>query len=442
MQYTWKRDFYETLKAKALSNNVTALMGPYKCGKTAALLQLNGELPNSGFYNAKKMPPEQHERLLARILNSIGNDEDFTFIIDEISQVRNADSFIEKIAVQYNTFIAPRTHVVLSDSQAAALHYWMNRSFCGCAGYVYADFMGYDEWLRMKSETSPKGYEKPTERNYAEYVANIGKFHQLPDIKQYLHFCLENADLSVKHSSDLKYINHEVEGLTEQILSNILLATLSADSSLPSNDFLDRLDDVLIVRALIFLKNCGLISVFGVGDSFNRSIFGCPLDCRSSEERKAAVYNKETLFRSVGLSVTHPMFVISLAEEMFGKVDFERIPEPILAAAIEAHCRGLLPERGAYMFRADGTPAEQTIGYVNPLSMLAVDFSLSDESIDRFERAAEYAVEDEDFLQNKCVKLSKQRSEERITAKGIKVSVVPYYEYLYRLSVEYDIRFT
>lgn len=444
MQYTWKRDFYETLKDKVPSNMVTVLLGPYKCGKTTALLQLNEELSGSHYFDAEKMSAKEQEQLLARILFSIGNDEDITYIIDDISYIPNADCFIAKIAGAFDHLIAcvlepfsvAKTHILLSDNQAAALYHLTNRSFCGCAGYVYADFMGYDEWLSMKRETSPQGYEKSTESNYCEYVTTIGKFHDLPDIETYLRACLSYATLSVKHSSDLVYLNHNVEGLTEQILLEILLATLN-DSDY---SFLEGLSDELLVRALILLETCELIKIFGVGDSFNSEIFNCPLLCYSTEERKAKVYNRETLFRSIGLFVNHPMFALALAQKAFGEIDFGNIPERVFAAVIESHCRRLLPERGSFRFRAkgDSSSAAQELSYLSPNHWLAVDFCLSDERIDRFDTAAEYAAEDEDFWQNKCVKLSKQRSEERITAKGIKVNFVPYYEYLYRLSVQYD----
>ena len=53
--YPFKRNFYYDIEKAIEKTNVVFLLGPRKCGKTVALLQLEKSRSNVKYYNFKKV---------------------------------------------------------------------------------------------------------------------------------------------------------------------------------------------------------------------------------------------------------------------------------------------------------------------------------------------------------------------------------------------------
>lgn len=469
MNYPFKRDFYTQLKDSAHSFLITALLGPRKCGKTVALTQLDEELPNSKYYDAKGMTSNEHITLLANILESIESNEDIIYLIDETTYIDCADTFIENIAVQSRRYKSTNTHVVFTGSQSLALRCWIDRSFGGCAGYVRIDFMNYAEWLRYMSEITYEDYGHPTELNYIEFLSSIDKFYALSSLEDYLHACLEETVISNSHSMNVIF-NNNTEGLSEQFLVDMLFATLvslhnhvSYDKFISRDNLLktlgynygkqvlstaiikERIDKVVskyyntfkgadiddIINALVFLANCGLIRIFEVTDSPSFKDYNAELCSYSSSERKRKLFNKQTLFSRLNITIVHPMFYIALLKLAFNVSDLAELPGALLGSIVECHCRGLLNRSGAYEFRTgveqDSNTVEKEIDFVDPNTCLAVEFTISNEHKECFDLLM-------DKLPYYCIKLSQDLNTSWKTPKGQFVRCIPYYEFLYGLS--------
>lgn len=475
MKYPFKRDFYISLKNTMQTSFATALLGPRKCGKTIALLQLHDELTNSKYYDAKKMSHDDQDALLAQILKSIDSNDDVIYLIDEVTYIDCADVFIETIAVESKQYQCPNTHIIFTGSQSIALRCWIDRSFGGCAGYVRVDFMNYAEWLRFMSETSHVDYENPTEENYIDFLSSIDKFYAFPSLGDYLHACLEETAISNQHSMNLIF-NNDIDGLTEQFLLDMLFSTLvtlhnqvaydkftssemlykTINKSYKNSDYdmssvKCRIDDIVqkyyttfksadindIINALMFLCSCGLIRVFEVGDSPSYKDYNAELCAYASEERKQKVFNKQTLFKTLNITIVHPMFYVALLKEALSISDIKKIPGMILGSIVECHCRGLLPIRSAYEFRttiADdkGYLVEKEIDYVNPLSRLAIECTISDVHGECFD------LLDFDKVPYSFIKLSRSVDTSWKSEKGRTVRCIPYYKFLYHLSLGED----
>lgn len=342
MEYTFKRDFYNKLKASVQEFFATALLGPLSCGETTALLQLNSELPNARYYNVKSMTSDEHVVLLSTILDSIKANEDAIYLVDEITYIDCADIFIGTLAVESEHYDCPNTHIVFTGSQSYVLKCWIDRSFRGCAGYVRADFMNYAEWLRYMSETVSMRYNTPTESNYTEFLSSIDKFYTLSSIEDYLHACLEETVVSNNHSMNVIF-NNDIDGLSEPFLLDILFSTL-----VPLQD---RISDMTVIKkqvtkattryystlksaevsdiinALMFLVNCGLIRVLEASDSSSFRDLSLELCRYSSAEHKQKIFNKQNLFSRLNISFVHPMIYIALLRLV---LDGKEIPSSLL----------------------------------------------------------------------------------------------------------------
>lgn len=467
MEYSFKRDFYVNLKENTQKYFATALLGPRKCGKTVALTQLNRELPNSKYYDAKNMSPCEHVQLLQDILTSIQTNADVVYLVDEITYIDCADTFIETLAVESRRYQCPNTHVVFTGSQSLALRSWIDRSFGGCAGYVRVDFMNYAEWLRYMSKSAP------TEENYIEFLSSIDKFYRLSNLEDYLRACLEETVISNSHSMNVIF-NNEVEGLSEQFLIDILFSTLVSlhnqvsYSKFTSRDSLfntikynygsklldlaivkERVDKVVtryyntfksaaiddIINALIFLASCGLIRIFEVSDSPSFKDYTTELCSLSSGERKQKVFNKQTLFSRLNITIVHPMFYIALLKQALDINSITELPGSLLGSIVECHCRGLLRRREAYEFHtvvAEGSDfSEKEIDFVDPNDHLAVEFTVSNEHSECFD----LLNDGEDYY---CIRLSHNLNTSWKTQKGQFVRCVPYYEFIYHLAIGRD----
>lgn len=469
IMYPFKRDFYYDLKKSAHEFFATALLGPRKCGKTVALIQLSEEQPSSIYFDAKNMTHEEHIALLSRVLSSIRHNEDIYYLIDEITYINCADTFIENIAVQSRQCQCTETHIVFTGSQSLALRCWIDRSFGGCAGYVRVDFMNYAEWLRYMSEGTQADYSHPTKSNYIEFLSGINRFYALPSIENYLHACLEETVISNNNSMNVIF-NSSTEGLSEQFLLDILFATLvSLHNHVSYNKFIAR-DSLLntigynygqqvlsipvikeragrivnrhyntfksadiqdIINALIFLANCGLIRIFEVSDVPSFKDYNAELCSYSSDERKQKLFNKQTLFSRLNITVVHPMFYIALLKLALDVSDIIELPGSLLGSIVECHCRGLLNRQGAYEFHTvlvgGANPVEKEIDFVDPNDHLAVEFTISNDHTECFNlllSEAEYY----------CIRLTQDLRTTWKTERGQFVQCVPYYDFIYHLS--------
>ena len=142
------RDIYSEVKMSIMVNIVTFLLGPRKCGKTYCLSQIEKKIKNSRYYNLKAMGDNEKDNLMLEICESIQQDNNIIYLIDEITYIDEPELALLAIYDAMSEHGNTTTRVVITGSQSVALKSWANKYFCGCAGYVYADFMNYDEWLR------------------------------------------------------------------------------------------------------------------------------------------------------------------------------------------------------------------------------------------------------------------------------------------------------
>lgn len=453
MKYTFKRKFYKELISGIQNYFITALLGPRKCGKTVALLQLNEELPLSKYYDAKMMREADQNDLYTAILKSIQNNEEVIYIIDELTYINSADLFVEGIAVESRRYRTTNVHIVFTGSQSFAIKSWIGKSFSSCAKYVFADFINYSEWLLYKQ------YDKATEENYIEFLINVDKFYNMDSLCMYLHTCLEETVISNYHSVNL-ILNNNVDDLNEQVLLDVLFATLvtlrnhTSYAKFRSNDMLynalrfsypeacqshvedirdivdkyyatfSRLNIQTIIQALIFLSNCKLIRLFEVGEEKTFGDLEAMLTSYSSDEKKAKIFTKESLFRSINVTIAHPMFFIALVKEALGFDESMKLSGSLLGGIVECHCRGLLPTN-AFEFQTVVNDVDREIDYVNPDKGIAVEFTISNNHGECFDLlAGEYA----------CVRLSQSLRTSWQTDKGKMVQCLPYYEFIAQLS--------
>ena len=177
MSYSFCRDFYNLMIDSLQENTVTFLLGTRKCGKTVCLRQLE-ESVNHAEYTVFKTIPDHNEQIyiFRDILNSIRNNKNKIYLLNEITYVENAEGKICEIASALTELDNTKTKIVFTGSQSVALNAWADRAFAGNAGKISVDFLTYSEFLRYKglSEHTPDTYNR-----FLYEVADFYKFKSL-----------------------------------------------------------------------------------------------------------------------------------------------------------------------------------------------------------------------------------------------------------------------
>ena len=153
----FKREMFFEVKNALQQHNVIFLLGPRKCGKTIAQMQLNKELPTSELYDFKTVTKEESMDLVNRIIFSIKNNDDIIYLLDEVTYMHFVDVELAKIARLFTeqkiTENEVRTKIVFTGSQSVALEAWGRIAFCNEARFIKSNFLSYREWLQWKNRT-------------------------------------------------------------------------------------------------------------------------------------------------------------------------------------------------------------------------------------------------------------------------------------------------
>ncbi len=303
MQFPFHRDFYNIVRDSVLSNSVSFILGPWKCGKTVCLRHLCEEFGNSEYVDFKTVASVgEYETLKVfdKIFQAVENNEDRVFLLDGITYDAYAERQIKQLAMVLDDCGNARTKIVFTGSQSVALKAWANRAFGEDAGYIYADFLTYAEFIRYK------GFKETSARTFNAFLYDSAAFHNITSLKEYLTRCIEETNISNEHTMECIFDN-DVYLIEDKIklLVNICYQTLffllcdeNAQLYIDDNNFqkfiagssrkfsrriekigqalldgyvsIQNTDVKTLKQALVFLKKCGLISISPITEDIER----------------------------------------------------------------------------------------------------------------------------------------------------------------------------
>lgn len=451
--YNFKRSLYFDVLKSVQSNKVTFILGARKCGKTVCMKQLASELPEARYYDIKSMLDDDTVDLQDEIINSIDTNEKITYLIDEATYFIFPEKTIAKIANEFSACENRNTRIAFAGSQSIALEAWANRAFAGNASFVYGDFLSYAEWLAYK------GVGEVSEKTYNSFILGTREFYSdFVSLDQYLKGCLEETVISNLKTSNIIF-NNDCDRLNEQILKNILYATLIAQQDRPDiaaffdkdkvfrevrNSFKDafraiggeeirkRADRIFENRlaayssmdmetfrqGLVFLYRCGLITLTYVSDERENfeNIIDVYMDLTCSEGR---IKTKKELFEKVNISIRYPMFYAEILKEILLDDMPGEIKGDILGGIVECHVRGILSQENQYEYHNSG----REIDYVNFAKREAIEISV------RNKNGKELCFDD---LPKSFDKILLTKDQSFTESNGLKR--IPYYQFIFEHS--------
>lgn len=119
--YAFQRYFVKDLEDFLQSNyNVLFLMGPRKCGKTVALKQLAKEFRAE--YHDFKI--ESRKGIVIKIEQSILQNEEKIYLLDEITYKEFADRDLARWASDFDDVVNTKTKIIVTGSQSLAIRSW------------------------------------------------------------------------------------------------------------------------------------------------------------------------------------------------------------------------------------------------------------------------------------------------------------------------------
>ena len=134
------RDIYDKVLSQLKKHNFVFLTGPRGCGKSACLTQIASTISNTKYFDLKNMIDDERFDALELVFNSFHDNEEVTYLLDEITYIPSFDMQIGKIQQAYTKQVAlytiPRTKVVFASSQSVALDYLSSKYFGGMVGKV------------------------------------------------------------------------------------------------------------------------------------------------------------------------------------------------------------------------------------------------------------------------------------------------------------------
>ncbi|KSV58255.1 AAA family ATPase [Acetivibrio ethanolgignens] len=402
--FEFKRDFYYELKNVVAKTNIIFLLGPRKCGKTVALLQLNQSTDKAEYHNFKILSKEESMEVFDSIKSAMKENLQRVFLLDEITYAHLPEQEINELAIQLSERPCHNTKVVFTGSQSVALEAWANRAFCGNASFVRVDFLRYSEWL------SYKGIAESTEDSYNRFLYEVDEFYGFVSIEDYLRGCLEETVISNQKTSNC-ILGNESFLLDTNTLLDVCYATLftlhnhvnshgfakkdkisdtigfyfrevcrqlGADEvgNRIANSFVGRYNDFrtkdleTLKQAFLFLYRAGLITITPVSGSFE-SVPNIYMDLMSSDSK---INYKDELFRSYNVCIRYPMFYIGILKDILKENLPERLPTALLGSIVECNVRGILPEKGSFEFKDE---YGHEVDYVNLLNSIALEITVS-----------------------------------------------------------------
>lgn len=407
--YPFKRDFYYDVEAALRSSApVTLLIGPRKCGKTVCLHQIKQKYANAIYKDIKHLTEDARLQLMYDIQQSILNDEDMIYLVDEVPYWQYPDNTIELFANAYAESNNSKTKIVLAGSQSRALECWGHRSFAGNANFIRMSFMDYSEWLRYSATV-------PSVESYNQFLFHIDEFYALEALQDYLQSCLDETVISNTKASDI-IINNECDLLTVSLLLDMLYAILfSRHNRSNTQTFFDRnvlasdinryfknsftedvkrrINQFLISRysalngqkldalrqAVCFLYNCGLISITHTVSDLSQAVDAKSLLFNDSLFEQN-VRSKADFFSKFNFSIKHPMFYLAVLKLVLMEDMPEELPPELLGSLVECHVRGLMPE--AYSCEYHDF-LDREVDYVNMSYGIAIEVTISNKRMSR-----------------------------------------------------------
>ena len=101
MEYKYKRYFCKDLEKQIKNTQIIFLIGPRKCGKTIALKQINKENKKCNYTDVKMLDSKEKVDYIDKIINSIKNNEEVIYLLDEATYLERPELDIERIANTY-----------------------------------------------------------------------------------------------------------------------------------------------------------------------------------------------------------------------------------------------------------------------------------------------------------------------------------------------------
>lgn len=456
---SFKRDFYYEIKNYLSEYNVVFVLGPRKCGKTFALLQLKenyGEIAE--YVDFKGFSEEESMEKINAIAESIEKGEDKIYLLDEATYIFFPEAEIEKIALKYNENnqkeIDSKTKIVFTGSQSLALETWGRLSFCNQAAFVKTSFLTYSEWMKYKNRTDIG------EESYLAFLQGTFEFYRdFKSLEDYLSGCLNETVIS--NSKARNYIRGNACDLVDvDNLIDILYITLfslhdqtSAANFFKTNAFADKVvyisrqlkdvnplstDDIrdriakscvykydnvkaldieVIKQSFAFLIRIGLVVATPVCSDFEHS-----LDVlKALEATDSVLKKKEDLFSRVNFTIKYPMFFVEILKEIFKENLPLKLDGYILGSIVECHVRGLLPIHSVFEYHDE---QDREIDYVNRQFRTAIEITIDNKRMNRVH--LDLIDESEQYRK---ILLSKNLKD-----KADSVELIPYTEFIYELS--------
>lgn len=448
MEYKYKRYFCKDLEKQIKNTQIIFLIGPRKCGKTIALKQINKENKKCNYTDVKMLDSKEKVDYIDKIINSIKNNEEVIYLLDEATYLERPELDIERIANAYADVFNNNTRIVFTGSQSVALNSWGNRSFSGNALFIKADFINYAEWLEYKNETNINA------DTYYDFLTNTRQFYKFINTKAYLNGCLEETVLSNYKTTNI-LLNNDCSLINEDMLLDIMyLAMFSKHNHVNYNTFINsknlsndinyyfrketskigaleidnRIADIFIGRfnnlkgisldslkqAIVFLYKNDLVNITYNNDQLeSKDIYYELISPNSS------ITTKEQLFSNINITIKYPMFYMDILKDVLEKEMPERINNSLLGSLVECNIRGLLPDKNVIEYH---DYEDKEIDYINISSQVAIEISISNKRM----RNTNFDILPDEYTK---ILITKDNKDENNN-----IEKIPYYDFIYELS--------
>lgn len=450
--YKFKRAYYYKILDAFKERNIIYLLGPRKCGKTVCMKQIADNLDNAIYYDVKTHDEDDSVDFIDNVIESIKQNKEFIYLIDEVTYLTFPMGQIAQLAAALSAFDNTTTHIVITGSQPTALKTWAH--IAGFSQFIYFDFISYPEWLSFK------GMTEVSAETYYQFITSTREFYNdFKTLDEYLQMCLDET-IIVDNKINNNIIHNKCDKLTVEILKDVLYSVVVTQKDSPSiinffgessliriiRSFLktcyreidkeevhNRIEAILLNRiegykaldakvlrqALLFLYNCGLITLTYISDSNKPgNVIDVIADLKCSYEFKLRM--KEEIIDKVNIYIKHPMFYAEILKEIFSNVKDFKIDSAIIGEIAKCHARGILPQDGCYKYRNVDT----TVDYINKYTATAVETTISNE----------------DF-KNVYLGILPAGYEKFLLTKDIEDSIdgikrIPYYKFIYNNSIQ------
>ncbi len=379
--YEFKRSFYYEAEKAIEDSRISFILGARKCGKTVCMRQLEETFDNAVYIDMKANFDDDKERraFVNQVINSITNNENIIYLIDEATYMALPDKEIAKIASTFSECKNNNTKIVFSGSQSKALEFWGHIACGGNAGFIRTGFLSYPEWLAYK------GITEVSEQTYSDFLFGVRDFYKdFNGTKEYLQGCLDETVISNRKS--IEYVlDNFTDDLTVDVLLDVMYATLVklhnptnpqnfADAKLferminnyfeeMSEEETKRISEFLGSRyknfklmdgydcklAMQFLSNCGLTTLTYISDELNVDPYIAQKLLRATND----LYKKPEIFARFNLTINYPMFYIDLVQAVLKDREINKIPNGLLGSIVECQVRSLLPKNGAFEYHCN-----------------------------------------------------------------------------------------